>query len=196
MKNCLRASLFAGSLALVCSTGCVQYIGSYGGTFPGVNVTRRDANLVLVIKKSTLDYSSKLAFCHGGLHNTWYIFPGHMLLNVADAQLPQMVDGYEVSRTYREPPAGKAGLVVELGVTDYEFCDFGASISVHATVYGKGKVTLLEKNYTEQGPKYHGRIFWGGQHVVIESVRDSSFTAYRQILEALGTDIADLLAQQ
>jgi len=154
-----------------------------------VGEEQQDAALLIVITEETLkQQESTRAFSTGVIHR-WDAQPGRMLKQVADVELPQMVQHYQSATTYRESEAGKRRLTLELSVDQYDFKDFHATVEVHARAYGPGRTLIFDKRYAGTGSNEGGKMFGLGAFGMKSAIRQSSLAAYKQAFTGLRKDL-------
>lgn len=184
-------------LGFLASSGCAHQV-AFNEEDPSwhyrVETQTYDAGLVVVIDPATLERTVSIRSAMAGMANRWDAQPGRMMKQVADFELPQMVEEYSSTTTFAEPSKGKRRVTVQLALEDYRFDDFAAHVRMRATAYGPGKTLLFEKTYSATGDSQGGKMFGGGAFGMKSAVRQSSLDAYKRIFASLRQDLAPELS--
>lgn len=152
--------------------------------------------LVAVIDEKTLAESYDFSSFTTGAANTWVVQYGLMLQQVADVALPQMVEHYGHSTTYKEPAHGHKRLTLVMTVPSYSFADFHAKLTMHVDAYGSNRTRLFSKDYAGEGGAQGAKMFWAGAFGQKSAVRESSLDAFRQAFSLMQPDVISALGRE
>jgi hypothetical protein len=154
---------------------------------------QRGASLAAVVDETTAAASYSFRAASTGVANLWVANYGEMLEQVADVELPQLVEIYRRSSEYLEPATGDKRLTLVLTVPSYEFRDYRAKMTIHAEGFGPGRTPIFSKSYSSEGDSEAGKMIWAGALGQKSAVRQSSLDSFREIFEQMRTDIVDAL---
>ncbi len=125
-----------------------------------------------------------------GFAHSWVAFPGEMLVQVAEVEMPQV---FSDSQLVTEPSGAEDRYQLFLEVPYYSFSNHRATVRMRAELLDADKEQLLDQTYENQGDTYGARMFWGGAFGMKSAMRNSSLEAYQANFEQLRADLEEAL---
>lgn len=179
-------------------SGCTHMISFHGEETSWhyqVSATRQSgAALVAVVDAATLADAYSFRALSTGIAHEWVAQDGVMLGQVADVDLPQIVQFYERSTSYKEPSVGDQRLTVVLTLPDYTFEDYRARVRIHVDAFAPGHHLVFSKDYTGTGDSQAGKMIGLGAFGQKSAVRQSSLEAFREAFDAMRPDLVAALS--
>ena len=155
-----------------------------------IDATRQEGTaLMAVIDERTAKASYDFRAWSTGIAHQWIARYGEMLTQVADVELPQLVDSYQRSSSYDEPTTGQQRLTLVLTIPSYVFEGYRAKLTLHAEAFSPGRQSIFSKSYMSEGGSGAGKMIGLGAFGQKSAVRVSSLQAFRSVFEQMRPDI-------
>lgn len=139
------------------------------------------------LKAATQQHSYEFRAVTTGYANLWVVEFGKMLDDTMKSSDVQKAFG-SLSKVSE---GSASGSVLLFDLSNYEFKDYGAHVSLNISLSRAGKV-VFSKTYTQDGKTQGGKMVFGGAFAQRNAVHQSTKLALDEILRQL---IADLNAQ-
>lgn len=160
---------------------------------PELPKIKHNAGLVVVIDKDTVErkHTERVDF------SNFQIFPGQILKQVADEEMPLMFSHYNHTAEYREPSQGEPKITVVLSIKDFAFrakTEAAARTIVAAHAYGPNRQKLFSSAYVETGTSYLTKMrIVGSLGNIDDMTRESTQVAMKRVFGKLRTDLERVL---
>ena len=152
--------------------------------------------LIAVVDDETAGAEYAFRAWSTGVAHKWVADYGVMLEQVADVELPQVVEAYKRTNEYAEPANGERRVTLVLTVPKYVFEDYHAKLTLRAEAFGPRRTPLFDESYEVEGMSQTGKMIGAGAFGQKSAVRQSSLDAYKLAFEKLRADLDSALRAQ